>query len=68
MAAPFGPGQGTVVLADPILGPTKGPPLLNSQIQQRLGHPLETAVATVSLSDNFGDNSVIAQKVRSLNA
>ena len=28
-------------MADPILGPTKGPPLLSSQIQQGWGHPPE---------------------------
>jgi hypothetical protein len=40
MAAPLVPGPlDRLVLADPILRPTREPPLLSSQIQQEPGHP-----------------------------
>src|SRR5712692_1180394 len=46
-------GSGPVdrlVLADPILRPTRAPPLLSSQVQQREGHP--------PVSDGFAEPNV----------
>ena len=38
MAAPWSGPMDRLVLADPILRPTREPPLLSPQIQQRSGH------------------------------
>ena len=38
-AAPWSGPMDRLVLADPILRPTRAPPLLSCQIQQRPGHP-----------------------------